>query len=91
MFNLTCHNNCHHSGIISQVDYLHQLGITAVWLSPIYKSPMVDLGYDVSNFYEIDPVFGTMEDFDTLQQKLHDLGEQLYIVFSQSVPRNTKP
>ncbi len=53
-------------GIISKLDYLKELGIDMVWLSPIYQSPFVDQGYDISDYYAIDPVFGTMEDFDRL-------------------------
>lgn len=53
-------------GIISELDYLESLGIGAIWLSPIYASPMHDNGYDVSNYYEINPMFGTMEDFELL-------------------------
>ncbi len=53
-------------GIISKLDYLQFLGIDAIWLSPIYESPMEDNGYDVSDYFKIAPVFGTMEDMDTL-------------------------
>ena len=50
-------------GITSKLDYLVGLGIDAVWISPIYESPMKDFGYDISNFTDIDPIFGTLEDF----------------------------
>lgn len=53
-------------GIISKLDYLSFLGIDAIWLSPIYESPMEDNGYDVSDYFKIAPVFGTMEDMDEL-------------------------
>lgn len=53
-------------GIISKLDYLKDLGIDIIWLSPIYCSPFVDQGYDISDYYNIDPRFGTMEDFDQL-------------------------
>lgn len=53
-------------GIISKLDYLKNLGIHLVWLSPIYESPMVDMGYDISDYYKINPLFGTMEDFELL-------------------------
>lgn len=53
-------------GIISKLDYLQFLGVDAIWLSPIYESPMEDNGYDVSDYFKIAPVFGTMEDMDTL-------------------------
>jgi len=53
-------------GIISRLDYLKELGIDIIWISPIYQSPFVDQGYDISDYYAIDPSFGTMEDFDLL-------------------------
>ena len=53
-------------GIISKLDYLKDLGIDIIWLSPIYQSPFVDQGYDISDYYKIDEKFGTMDDFDTL-------------------------
>lgn len=53
-------------GIISKLDYLQELGVELVWLSPIFKSPFVDQGYDISDYQDIDPVFGTMADFDEL-------------------------
>lgn len=53
-------------GIISKLDYLQDLGVDIVWLSPCYKSPLADQGYDISDYYSIDPRFGTMEDMDRL-------------------------
>ncbi len=53
-------------GIIEKLDYLKDLGIDIIWISPIYQSPFVDQGYDISDYYKIDPAFGTMEDFDEL-------------------------
>lgn len=53
-------------GIIEKLDYLKELGIDIIWISPIYQSPFVDQGYDISDYYKIDPSFGTMEDFDEL-------------------------
>lgn len=53
-------------GVIEKLDYLKELGIDIIWLSPIYQSPFVDQGYDISDYYEIDKTFGTMEDFGTL-------------------------
>lgn len=58
-------------GIISRLDYLHWLGVDAIWLSPIYPSPMADFGYDVSNYHDIDPAFGTLADFDWLVGEAH--------------------
>ena len=54
------------NGIASRLDYLSWLGIDAIWLSPIYPSPMVDFGYDVADYQGVDPLFGTLEDFDRL-------------------------
>ena len=59
-------------GIISELDYLKSLGITAIWLNPIYESPNDDNGYDVSDYRKILGEFGTMEDFDALLKGLHD-------------------
>ncbi|MEJ0055747.1 MAG: alpha-amylase family glycosyl hydrolase [Bacteroidota bacterium] len=53
-------------GITSQLDYLKDLGVETIWLSPIFKSPMDDMGYDISNYTMIDPIFGTMADFDEM-------------------------
>ena len=53
-------------GIISKLDYLKDLGVDIVWLSPIYKSPLADEGYDIADYYSIDPRFGTMEDMEHL-------------------------
>ena len=53
-------------GITEKLDYLQQLGIDILWLSPIYKSPFIDQGYDISDYYAIDPLFGTMEDMEEL-------------------------
>ena len=58
-------------GIISKLDYLKDLGIRILWLSPIYKSPMFDMGYDISDYKSINPIFGTMEDFDTLLEEVN--------------------
>src|SRR5438067_13714230 len=58
-------------GIIQRIDYLQWLGITAIWVSPIYPSPMADYGYDISDYNNIYPLFGTMNDFDALLQEAH--------------------
>lgn len=54
------------NGITSRLDYLHDLGIDAIWISPMYPSPLVDFGYDVADYTAIDPLYGTMADFDRL-------------------------
>ncbi|MDR1683375.1 MAG: hypothetical protein LBS25_08330 [Candidatus Symbiothrix sp.] len=58
-------------GIIQKMDYLTDLGITAVWLSPIYESPMIDGGYDITDHKQIDPVFGRIDDFRQLLEAAH--------------------
>src|SRR5437899_1653310 len=52
------------NGIMRRLDYLANLGVNAIWISPIYPSPMADFGYDVANYCDIDPLFGTLDDFD---------------------------
>ncbi|MFW6262972.1 MAG: alpha-amylase family glycosyl hydrolase, partial [Thermotogota bacterium] len=59
-------------GIISKLDYLQDLGVDLLWISPIYPSPMKDNGYDVSNYYAIDKTYGSMEDFDELLEQAHE-------------------
>src|SRR5947209_4692910 len=54
------------NGIISRLDYLRDLGIGAIWITPMYPSPQVDFGYDISDYTAIDPVYGTLADFDRL-------------------------
>jgi oligo-1,6-glucosidase len=58
-------------GIISKLDYLKDLGVDVIWLSPVYKSPMDDNGYDISDYYLIDPIFGTLLDMKNLIQETH--------------------
>ena len=65
-------------GIISKLPYLKSLGINAIWLSPIYKSPFVDNGYDISDYMDIDPRFGSMDDFKEYLEKCHELG--IYVI-----------
>src|SRR5215470_11184185 len=60
------------AGIIQKLDYLAgTLGIDAIWLSPFYPSPMKDFGYDISNYEDIDPIFGDLKTFDTLVTEVH--------------------
>src|SRR3989440_12768784 len=53
-------------GITSKLDYLKQLGVDAIWLTPCFPSPQVDFGYDVSDYQDIDPMYGTLADFDRM-------------------------
>ncbi len=64
-------------GIISKLGYLADLGVDVVWLSPIYRSPQDDNGYDISDYTDIDPLFGTLDDFDELVAGLHARGMKL--------------
>jgi alpha-glucosidase len=74
-------------GIISKLDYLaHTLGIDAIWLSPFYPSPMADFGYDISNYTDVDPCFGTLADFDRLVAEAHRRDLKIIIDF---VPNHT--
>ncbi len=65
------------AGIVSRLDYLARLGVDVIWLSPVYPSPQDDAGYDISDYQDIDPVFGTLEDFDRLVSGIHDRGMRL--------------
>lgn len=62
------------NGIIAQLDYLRELGVDVIWLTPIYASPEKDNGYDISDYYAINPQYGTMEDFDKLLDEAHRRG-----------------
>ncbi|MBK0040020.1 MULTISPECIES: alpha,alpha-phosphotrehalase [unclassified Leuconostoc] len=61
-------------GIIQRLDYIKQLGVDVIWLNPIYKSPDIDGGYDISDYQDINPTFGSMADFDELLSKAHAMG-----------------
>lgn len=58
-------------GITARLDYIKSLGVDGVWISPFFKSPMADFGYDVSDYQDIDPLFGTMDDFDEMLREMH--------------------
>ncbi|MFE3836026.1 alpha-glucosidase [Pseudogemmobacter sonorensis] len=77
-------------GITARLPYLADLGVDAVWLSPFFKSPMKDMGYDVSDYTDVDPVFGTLADFDALVARAHGLGLKIIIdqVLSHSSDRH---
>ena len=68
-------------GITSRLDYLRWLGVDAVWISPVYPSPMADFGYDVANYVDIHPMFGTLEDFDRLLAAAHARGLKVILDF----------
>jgi alpha-glucosidase len=73
-------------GIIERLDYLSWLGVDAIWISPIYPSPMADFGYDVADYCNIDPLFGTLQDFDALLSEAHRRGLKVILDF---VPNHT--
>jgi alpha-glucosidase len=62
------------AGILLKLDHFVDIGIGGVWLSPVFKSPMKDFGYDISDFRDIDPIFGTMEDFEELARGCKERG-----------------
>lgn len=74
------------AGIISRVGYLEKLGVKALWLNPVFKSPQRDNGYDISNYTDIDPLFGNLEQLKQLLQELHNRGMHLLLDF---VPNHT--
>ncbi|MCG5479797.1 alpha-glucosidase [Sinorhizobium alkalisoli] len=67
------------NGITERLRYLADLGVDAIWLSPIFTSPMADMGYDVANYTDIDPTFGTLADFDRMIARAHELGLKVII------------
>ena len=73
-------------GLLQRIDYLKWLGVGVVWLTPIYKSPDQDFGYDISDFCGIDPRYGTMQDFERVRDALHAAGIKLILDF---VPNHT--
>jgi len=66
-------------GISSRLDYVADLGVDAIWISPFFTSPMHDFGYDVADFRDVDPIFGTLADFEQLVSKAHGLGLKVII------------
>ena len=64
-------------GILAHLDYIADLGIDVIWLSPVYRSPQDDNGYDISDYQDIDPLFGTLDDFDELINAVHERGMKL--------------
>lgn len=66
-------------GIIEKMDYIADLGVDGIWISPFFTSPMNDFGYDVADYCNVDPVFGTLQDFDRLLDKAHGLGLKVII------------
>lgn len=78
------------AGITARLDYIAGLGVDAIWLSPFYPSPMEDFGYDVADYCDVDPIFGTLADFDALVAKAHALGLKVTtdLVFAHTSDRH---
>jgi alpha-glucosidase len=74
------------AGIVQRLPYLTELGVDAIWLSPIFRSPMADFGYDISDYTDIDPLFGSLEDFDALLAAAHAQGLRVIL---DLVPNHT--
>jgi len=66
-------------GIIDKLDYIASLGVDAIWIAPFFRSPMADFGYDIADYREVDPLFGSNDDFDRLLAKAHSLGIKVMI------------
>ena len=66
-------------GIVSRLEYIADLGVDAIWISPFFASPMKDFGYDISDYCAVDPLFGTLADFDALVTEAHRLGLKVII------------
>jgi alpha-glucosidase len=73
-------------GVIARLGYLAELGVDAIWLSPIFRSPMRDFGYDISDYRDVDPLFGTLDDLDRLMEAAHRRGLKILLDF---VPNHT--
>lgn len=73
-------------GVTAKLDYLKSFGVNAVWLSPFFPSPMADFGYDVADYVDVDPIFGTLKDFDELIRRAHRKGIKIII---DLVPNHT--
>jgi len=74
------------AGIAGRLDYLAWLGVDAIWIAPFYPSPMADFGYDVADYTDVDPLFGTLDDFDTLLAAAHERGLRVIVDY---VPNHT--
>src|SRR5215204_2153614 len=78
-------------GIIQRLDYLKWLGISAIWVSPIYPSPMADFGYDISDYTAVHPLFGSMTEFEELLREAHKRGIKLILDMVPNHSANQHP
>ena len=78
------------AGITSRLEYISELGVDGIWISPIFTSPMKDMGYDVADYRDIDPLFGDLKDIDRLVEKAHALDLKVMIdqVLSHISPKH---
>ena len=79
------------AGIIHRLDHIAELGVDAIWISPFFRSPMLDFGYDVSDYRDVDPMFGSLGDFDALINRAHELGLKVLIDLVLSHTSNQHP
>ena len=78
-------------GIVQRLPYLTELGVDAIWFSPIFPSPMADFGYDISDYTDIDPLFGSLADFDALLAAAHAHGLKLFSIWCRTTPPISTP
>lgn len=69
-------NELYFLGITSKLEYIKDIGVDAIWLSPMFQSPMYDFGYDIADFYAVHDEYGTMEDFEALMARANELGKK---------------
>jgi len=79
------------AGIIHRLSHIADLGVDAIWISPFFRSPMLDFGYDVSDYRDVDPMFGSLGDFDALIHRAHELGLKVLIDLVLSHTSNQHP
>mgnify|MGYP001812860921 FL=1 len=79
------------AGITERLPYIASLGVDGIWISPFFTSPQKDFGYDVSDYWDVDPIFGTLEDFDEMLARAHQLGLKVIIdqVWSHTSDQHT--
>lgn len=68
------------AGVLEKLDHFQYLNIKSVWVGPVYRSPMKDFGYDVEDFRDIDPLYGTMQDFEDLLAEMHNRGVCVWLL-----------
>jgi alpha-glucosidase len=79
------------NGITKRLSYFVDLGVDAIWISPIFRSPMADFGYDISDYVDIDPIFGNMGDFERLVAEAHARGIRVSSTLFRTIPPTSTP